>query len=339
MKCFSLTSSKRRTPWDGKKFLSPYEKFIKDQYLGVYSSRHPILSSTGETKFLNSFQVFHCRYCGSENFVRYGHTSNGINRYLCKDCGRTFTITTGTIFEDHKISCSEWVEQVLQIIGYESSSLASKNGRNSFTTTKYWNAKIFKVLQAYQENIVLSGRVLIDETYWSVSKTVKQLINGKEYRGLSRNKMCIAIGTDGIQTLVIYEGHQGKPSRTSTWKAFSSHIQPGSTLVHDSERSHSVLISGLNLKEEKYNAQELKKIEDKDNPLKQVNHACALLKSFLRSHSGFDRYELQGYLDLFAFIMNPPANPLEKVEILLVSALYIPETLKFRDYYSKKPHE
>ena len=161
MKCFSLTSSKRRTPWDGKKFLSPYEKFIKDQYLGVYSSRHPILSSTGETKFLNSFQVFHCRYCGSENFIRYGHTSNGINRYLCKDCGRTFTITTGTIFEDHKISCSEWVEQVLQIIGYESSSLASKNGRNSFTTTKYWNAKIFKVLQAYQENIVLSGRVLI----------------------------------------------------------------------------------------------------------------------------------------------------------------------------------
>ena len=87
MKCFSFISSKRRTPWDGKKFLSPYEKFIKDQYLGVYSSRHPILSSTGETKFLNSFQVFHCRYCGSENFIRYGHTSNGINRISVKTVG------------------------------------------------------------------------------------------------------------------------------------------------------------------------------------------------------------------------------------------------------------
>lgn len=339
MKYFSLTSSKRRTPWDWKEDLSPYEKFIKDRYLEVYSNRHPELNSTDETQFLNSFQVFHCRHCGSENFIRYGHTSNGINRYLCKDCGRTFTITTGTIFEDHKISCSEWVEQILQIIGYESSSLASKNGRNSFTTTKYWNAKLFRILHAYQENIILSGLVQIDETYWNVSKKDKQLIDGKEYRGLSRNKMCIAIGTDGIQTLVLYEGHQGKPSRASTWNAFSPHIQPGSTLIHDSERSHSILISGLNLKEEKYNAQEIKKLEEKDNPLKQVNHACALLKSFLRSHPGFNRDELQGYLDLFAFIMNPPGKSLEKVKILLVSSLYIPEALKYRDYYAVKPHE
>ena len=44
-------------------------------------------------------------------------------------------------------------------------------------------------------------------------------------------------------------------------------------------------------------------------------HACALLKSFLRSHSGFDRDELQGYLDLFAVIMNPPANPLKKLPV------------------------
>ena len=151
--------------------------------------------------------------------------------------------------------------------------------------------------------------------------------------------MCIAIGTDGIQTLAVYEGHQGKPSRKSTWDAFSDHIQRGSTLIHDSERSHSVLISGLDLKEEKYNAQEIKKLEDKDNPLKQVNHACALLKSFLRSHSGFDRDELQGYLDLFAFIMNPPEKPLEKVKILLVCSLYIPETLKYRTYYHVKLHE
>ena len=127
--------------------------------------------------------------------------------------------------------------------------------------------------------------------------------------------------------------------RESTWNAFSQHIQEGSVLIHDSERSHSILVSDLNLKEQKYNSRDLIRLDDKDNPLREVNHACALLKAFLRSHSGFDRDELQGYLDLFTFLMNPPAEPLEKVKVLLASSLYIPETLRYRDYYSGKSHD
>lgn len=29
-----------------------------------------------------------CRHCGSENIVRNGMTSNGKQRFLCKDCGK-----------------------------------------------------------------------------------------------------------------------------------------------------------------------------------------------------------------------------------------------------------
>src|SRR3954447_12905541 len=29
-----------------------------------------------------------CRHCGSENIVRNGITSNGKQRFLCKDCGK-----------------------------------------------------------------------------------------------------------------------------------------------------------------------------------------------------------------------------------------------------------
>lgn len=35
-----------------------------------------------------------------------------------------------------------------------------------------------------------------------------------------------------------------------------------------------------------------------------INRNCFFLKKFLNSHSGFDREELQNYLNLFAFIMN-----------------------------------
>lgn len=51
--------------------------------------------------------------------------------------------------------------------------------------------------------------------------------------------------------------------------------------------------------------------------------------------SGFSRSELQGYLDLFVFMMNPPHDKLEKVRILLEKAIITKKTLKYRDYFAK----
>ena len=40
-----------------------------------------------------------CRpYCNSKAVVRYGHTAQTAQRYRCKECGKTFTASTGTLF-------------------------------------------------------------------------------------------------------------------------------------------------------------------------------------------------------------------------------------------------
>ena len=51
-----------------------------------------------------------CPYCKSERVKKNGTTTrNGVQlqRYKCNDCGRTFTILTGTIFEKRKLSLGE----------------------------------------------------------------------------------------------------------------------------------------------------------------------------------------------------------------------------------------
>ena len=48
-----------------------------------------------------------------------------------------------------------------------------------------------------------------------------------------------------------------------------------------------------------------------------VNRAHDILKKFLYTHRSFDRDDLQGYLNLFAFITNPPDDLLEKVELVI----------------------
>ena len=94
----------------------------------------------------------------------------------------------------------------------------------------------------------------------------------------------------------------------------------------------------VHFKSESYKSTYLSELDDKDNPLDKINHYCDLLKKFLNAHSGFNREELQGYLNFFYFMMNPPHNKLEKVEILLKFALNYHKTMTFRGYYMKNPH-
>lgn len=113
-------------------------------------------------------------------------------------------------------------------------------------------------------------------------------------------------------------------------------MKPGSHLIHDKEHSHRVLIKKLGLTDEAYDSKSLKELDDKDNPLYEVNHMCFLLKKFLQAHSGFNRDDLQGYLDLFSLMMNEPSNKLEKVKIILDRVISNPKSLRYRTFYAKK---
>ena len=161
--------------------------------------RHPQLSETGEVELINSIEPVKCPFCGSEKFQRYGHTRISVQRYKCSDkkCHQTFIPTTGTIFDSHKISVSEWIEYCLNIFRHVSVITDSWNNKNAFATSRYWLDKLFLILENYQSDIVLSEKVWLDETYYSVMLKDSILSDdGSKPRGLSKNKICIGVATD-----------------------------------------------------------------------------------------------------------------------------------------------
>lgn len=328
-------ASRRRTPWDNSPELTPIEVFIKSKYLDSFNQKHPKLSETNEFEFLNAYSISECRHCHSNNIRKFGFTKNKIQRFQCLECHKTFTVLTNTIFEDHKISITEWIEFCLDIFRYESISVTSKTNKNSFNTSKYWLHKLFLVLNDIQNDILLKGNVQIDETFIPVLEPDKILKDGKQLRGLSKNQCCIGIGFDGTFVYGCFEGY-GKPSQKKTRDAFINHIEVGSHLIHDKEKSHRIIVKELKLSDETYDANEIKKLKDKENPLNPINRQCNLLKKFLYSHPGFDREDLPNYINLFCLIQNPPYNKLEKVKFLLDSAVHLTNKLKYRDFFSKK---
>ena len=325
--------SRRKTPWDDLKDISPLQFYIRDEYREHYYLHHD--KDYGEARLLNQFKPHSCPYCESTKFKKYGFNKQEIQKYKCSVCNRTFIITTGTIFQDHKLSIREWIEYLLNLFDYSSINLDSKTNKNALSTSKYWLAKVFLLLKDYQKNIVLKEEVQIDETYYSLINKEIVKKNNKKLRGLSKNKYCIGIACDIENVYCVVEGI-GKTSSKKTTDAFLKHIKPGSYLTHDDEKAHNALIETLNLKSISYNSKYLKQLSDKDNPLRKINHYCFLLKKFLNTHSSFKRDELNDYLNLFAFIMNRPSDRLEKVDLLLEKSLNCHKIVTFRDYYIKK---
>lgn len=322
--------SRRETPWTGVNDATPTQLFIEKRTEAEYNSKHPSAGSNGEAEFLNSLVPSGCPFCDGTDYKKAGKTAAGIQRFQCKKCQKTFTITTGTIFDDRKIPVTEWIGFLLDLFGYSSLSLASKGNRNSFNTTKYWLRKVFLTLEGIQDDIILSGKVYLDETYYKVRKGDVQLkADGKEYRGISRNQICIGIATDGTNTMCLVEG-TGKPGKKRTYDLFGRHINTGSLLIHDGEGAHDLLVEKLELISEVHPTAETKGLPDDKNPLCEVNRMCALLKKFLGSHPGFTRDDLQGYLNLFCFISNPPCDKYEKIEKLLDLTFRNPKMLRYR---------
>lgn len=147
-----------------------------------------------------------CPFCGSTKINKRGYTAGGIQRYLC-ECKKGFVPTTGTIFDEHKLSIGEWIEYCLNLFRHVSINADSWNNRNAFTTSRYWLQKLFVTLEGVQDNIVLNGTVWLDETYYSVrSEDVMYNEDGSKLRGISKNQIRIGVATDRVNTVFLVEG-------------------------------------------------------------------------------------------------------------------------------------
>lgn len=329
-----IDSSRRTTPWENNE-KTILQTFIENKYKENYQLKHPKLSETEEAKILNSVKINECRYCCKTRIIKRGKTKNGVQLYYCNICKKRFTATSNTIFENHKISITEWIEFLLDIFNYSSTSLTSKVNKNSINTSLYWLHKIFLVLRNWQDNIILSGNIYIDEMFYSVIKGDIKTKNGKKLRGLSRNQYCIGIGYDGNNIIAVVEG-LGKTSINRTKMTFNNHIEIGSKLIHDDEKAHRKLVKDLSLIDESYNSLWLKTKKDKDNPLRPINHQCDLIKQFLNTHSGFDREDLQDYLNLYCFMNSGHKNRLDKVNEFIELALNTKVSLAYRNLFAIK---
>lgn len=325
--------SLRALPWD-KKEKTHSQTLISSTVHEWYDAKHRE-TSFEEIELINSIIINSCPYCGSARFIKAGH--NGLlQRYKCSECDGRFSALTNTIFDSKKIPISEWIEYLMHLFEFHSIVTSARDNRNAEKTGKYWLVKVFEVLKDVQKDVKLKGRVYFDEMFFPVIKREEVLKDGKKLRGISRNKIAVACAFDEHGNILLISENTSKPSIKSTWAAMGNHIEEKSTLVHDGDTSHSILIEKLKLISEVHETKETKGLSDKENPLDPINDIHSLARRFMREHGGYDRSNLQDWMNLIWFILSEPKNRYEKIEKFINMAINTPARVKYRDVFHKK---
>lgn len=169
--------------------------------------------------------------------------------------------------------------------------------RISHQTAWEWRHRLFAAVEGHRDRIVLRGRVWVDEIY--VDDVGLSKGGRPRRRGLSKDKLCIAVGIDARKEPVAVVCGHGKPSTARIRAALGGHVAEGATLVHDRERAHGVLVRENLLEDDSYKA-------DVRDPayleaMELVNNLCSWLKRYLWRFTGMDPENMQSYLDLYVY--------------------------------------
>jgi transposase-like protein len=122
----------------------------------------------------------YCPRCRAESVIRYG-SYREFQRYLCKDCDRTFNDQTDTVFEQSAVALRKWILAVYTYIRFNTRLRQPDVEINVSYKTIYRRVQRFlRVLDA--PRLHLERPVEIDEFY------VKAGRKGRERHGPSRSR-------------------------------------------------------------------------------------------------------------------------------------------------------
>lgn len=127
---------------------------------------------------------YRCPYCQSTKINKNGTAHKNLPQFICRNCKKTYTIRTNTIFYYSKKNIALWREY----IEYFSQGLSLRkivekmNNKISLPTAFYWRRKILEVMKHFDNHDKLDGIVEADETYFNESQKGSRSVKGRKPR-------------------------------------------------------------------------------------------------------------------------------------------------------------
>ena len=270
-----------------------------------------------------------CPCCGSE------HTkANGSGRRLCKSCGRSFRVSTGTVMSSAKLSRAKFRAMLnLMLNDVKLDAICDAVGISS-RTAYVWRMKVYTAAFEMQKSAILSGKCWIDEALVPVNDGIAyRFPGGKKPKGVSRNQAIIACAVDGRGNRIALEAGRGHITSAKCVKTYGEHIAKGTVVVHDGVFSHDRLIRFLRSPDEVYKST----AKDAHPMLQPVNSFIAELKHYLSCHGGVRTEYLGLYAAWVAFKSSVRDGKIgERIDLLESYCFQTKAAFRVKDRYGRK---
>jgi transposase-like protein len=257
-----------------------------------------------------------CPYCNSQR----SSTKPSECRHKCHECGKSYSVLVGTIFESTNLPLYKWFTAICLILnakkGISSLQLARDIGVNK-NTAWYLQKRIRRAMQ--DNDSILQGIVEIDETYVGGSLSNKhyftKLKSGKYHKTGMEHKTPVLgmIEREGKIILKVLEKASAKDIRPFV----KSKIAPNSTIITDGFGGYTGLKDHFEDHVILNHAQYQRKI-DQYNTCTLEGFWTLIKRSFIGQYHKISKYHLQDYLNELAFKHN---NRRENMFNLLINNL------------------
>lgn len=293
-----------------------------------------------------------CPYCHSSGFASNGtYTSNGERRqrYICNECGRTFTLIQRSIISESNLSFATWITLIVCL--YQGLSVAETARICNISEKSVQNNRIrlFYALKILDERVKLWGKIVIDETYFAVSfkgnrsESKGFSMNRKPHkrgsenhtRGLSREQVCVVCALDEYGNTVARVAGVGAPNVYRMKYALNNSIDKDNVVCLFSDINPTIRRysndNGMPIKQTKSKKDKRKSYTpasmEKAHWLQKMNSFHSKLKKFMSKFAGISSDMLYGYLCLFTWkFRNKDRDPIdayrELFSVMIESNLY-----------------
>lgn len=137
-----------------------------DEIVSSKVSNHNIIHRERKNNFQGK-----CPLCGSVEVIRHGRTKSNRQRYMCKDCKKSFSDTTNTIAYHSKQPYNVWVKVINDTLECRPLRQTAEVIGISTTTVFSMRHKILQTLSSYKKDKEnnLSSKIEADCLYFPIN--------------------------------------------------------------------------------------------------------------------------------------------------------------------------
>ena len=280
-------------------------------------------TSIRETRFNEGIG---CVHCGSVMVKGNGKYRNR-QRYLCRDCGKTFNDLTNTAISGTRYLGKWSTFFQLMVEGYTLPKISERLGIH-LSTAFYWRHKVLFALRSLGFQ-TLKGIVESDETFFKESLKGREVVDREpkkrggrdKKRGISNLKIAVVVAQDRNGQVIAQKAGTGRVRAEEINAVIGDFIDPSSLLCTDTATNYKKFALMKELKHETINLSKEGYVKKGIYHLQHVNNYHKRLKDWMQRFQGVATKYLNNYLYWFNFLQqNKQMATKERVNQMLLRA-------------------